>query len=467
MFGKRKISKEKKELVAFAHKVLAYRRDLIDIKIIQDIENAAAEYESAPDEASDQAIAKSKKKKLEDLLNKHGGKIYKGRKIAENVEMVIVAAVLAIGVRTYFIQPFKIPTNSMWPTYAGLNATVYPPSESRPGIPERAFLGATQGLPQSLWGGFNYYITAPSNGELVIPVQLMNQGPLGIVPRTYKEDRQVLGYRIFGRQYTKIPRVKRDYTVLVGGTKVSFDTPADFELDDVVVKSWFPEFDDPNKGLPAVYEAYQAMGKVESTENPAIKLIRTGIQLSTGDTVLDFNINSGDMLFVDRFSYNFVRPNVGAPFVFRTENIPGLRQNNAIGQWIPDERYYIKRLVGEPGDTLEVKGSTLYSNGKAIEGADAFNRNAEIAEGYAGYKAWLYLAPGESETIPEGYFYAMGDNSPHSSDSRFWGWPGSIDPRTPAEVEGEVPINMVPEDDVVGRALFIFYPFSHRWGPAE
>ncbi|MBQ7332699.1 MAG: S26 family signal peptidase, partial [Opitutales bacterium] len=49
--------------------------------------------------------------------------------------------------------------------------------------------------------------------------------------------------------------------------------------------------------------------------------------------------------------------------------------------------------------------------------------------------------------VPEGFFYALGDNSANSYDSRGWGG--------------------VPADDIVGSALFILYPFSSRWGLAE
>ena len=58
-----------------------------------------------------------------------------------------------------------------------------------------------------------------------------------------------------------------------------------------------------------------------------------------------------------------------------------------------------------------------------------------------------YLFRGEPLSVPADSFFAMGDNSANSSDGRVWGF--------------------VPAKDVVGRPLFIYYPFTRRWGPAR
>ena len=49
--------------------------------------------------------------------------------------------------------------------------------------------------------------------------------------------------------------------------------------------------------------------------------------------------------------------------------------------------------------------------------------------------------------IPKDKYYALGDNSYNSQDGRYWGF--------------------VPAKDVVGRPIFVYYPFSRHWGPAR
>jgi signal peptidase I len=65
--------------------------------------------------------------------------------------------------------------------------------------------------------------------------------------------------------------------------------------------------------------------------------------------------------------------------------------------------------------------------------------------GYSNYPGFLYLStPGETFTVPPKSYFALGDNSYNSSDSRAWG--------------------RVPEDNVVGRGLFVYWPFGPHWG---
>ena len=121
-------------------------------------------------------------------------------------------------------------------------------------------------------------------------------------------------------------------------------------------------------------------------------------------------------------------------------------------------QYYVKRLVGTPGDVLEIKAPVLFRNGKPIEGSDAFGKNARREGKFTGYTnnkggaviegtADGTLLPGRTVTVPANAFFALGDNSPNSLDSRYWGF--------------------VPEKDVVGRPMFIYYPLTSRWGPTR
>lgn len=396
--------------------------------------------------------------KTGNLLRKHGGRIYPNTFGAENIEMLVVAAILAIGIRSFFFQPFKIPTNSMWPTYAGMIPVVYQLDEDRPGAVQRA-------VNRVLYWSSNYYIASPATGEVIIPV-------ITAVSDKGAEARLQLPANVEGSQLFGLRKVPlSSYQLLVGDTSVEIDVPQDFPLDPVVLETYFPGYD----SFQAVLTDYRAKGKVEIKarmgSNVPVYLIRTGVQVQRGQPILDFDIKTGDMLFVDRFSYNFVKPAVGEPIVFRTQNIPGLRTAlSERGPFLPDERYYIKRLVGEGGDTLSIDGTTLLRNGEPVTGASAFGLNAAQKNDYPGYEARWALAPGKSETVRDGYFYAMGDNSPESYDSRGWGYDFGgryIDKRTPDERSAGVPDKQVPMRDVVGKAMFIFYPFEPRWGAAK
>ena len=166
-----------------------------------------------------------------------------------------------------------------------------------------------------------------------------------------------------------------------------------------------------------------------------VVMIPLGRTVQAGQPILRFDLMTGDQLFVDRFSYHFFRPKVGDGFVFRTGNIPRINQ----------DEYYIKRLVGVPGDTLEVRQPVLYRNGRPITGAQAFGFNANRVAPYTGYTFGLDPAgrrqsssSGKTLLVPPRSFFAMGDNSSNSSDGRVWGF--------------------VPAADVIGRPLFVLFP---------
>ena len=89
----------------------------------------------------------------------------------------------------------------------------------------------------------------------------------------------------------------------------------------------------------------------------------------------------------------------------------------------------------------------LYRNGRPITGAAAFGKNSRKDGLYPGYTASGLLDFGQVVHVPAQSYFAMGDNSPKSKDSRYWGF--------------------VPEKEVVGRPIFIYYPLTSRWGPAK
>lgn len=161
----------------------------------------------------------------------------------------------------------------------------------------------------------------------------------------------------------------------------------------------------------------------------------------SGQVIARGYVSKGDYVFVDKISYHFRRPARDDVFVFRTEGIAGIGAGQIeAGQPVKGD-FYIKRLAGLPGDELRIDAPRLYLNGALAEGL-GFARVMTEANGYRGYGNIRYAKylrnPDEIFKLPPGEYFALGDNSYSSSDSRFWG--------------------TVPEDNVVGRGYFVYWP---------
>lgn len=92
-----------------------------------------------------------------------------------------------------------------------------------------------------------------------------------------------------------------------------------------------------------------------------------------------------------------------------------------------EEEVWVKRLIGLPGDTIEVRDGTLYRNGQAVD--EPFIR-----------EPMRYTMP--AVTVPEGHYFVLGDNRNSSEDSHRWDQP------------------FLSEDRVIGKAVATYYPFS-------
>ena len=88
--------------------------------------------------------------------------------------------------------------------------------------------------------------------------------------------------------------------------------------------------------------------------------------INQGEIVIAFDILLGDALFVDRMTYNFIKPKVGDPAVFRTASIDDFNRQLEVPvrNFIGEDKYYIKRLIGEPGDELQmIVPDEIFTNG--------------------------------------------------------------------------------------------------------
>jgi signal peptidase I len=129
-----------------------------------------------------------------------------------------------------------------------------------------------------------------------------------------------------------------------------------------------------------------------------------------------------DRLIIEKVTFRFRTPERGEIIVFHPPE--GLRRQQ------PDfNDALIKRVIGLPGDTLQITGGQVYVDGEAI--VEAYISEPPNAE-------W---GPAE---IPEQSYFVLGDNRNRSNDSRFWGY--------------------VHDDDIIGRAVFRFWPINRIGG---
>lgn len=139
----------------------------------------------------------------------------------------------------------------------------------------------------------------------------------------------------------------------------------------------------------------------------------------------------GDLILVNKFIY-------GAKIPFTNLSLPKLRdptRADVIVFIYPEnpKKDFIKRLVGLPGETLEIKNGTVYINNEPLQ-ANAFSQRYY-------YNRGDFSEEGEKIIIPEDSFFVLGDNSASSQDSRYWGF--------------------VPHKNILGKAILIYWP-PHR-----
>ena len=140
---------------------------------------------------------------------------------------------------------------------------------------------------------------------------------------------------------------------------------------------------------------------------------RTRVSGSSMETTL----SDGDNLIVDKLSYRFQEPKRFDIVVF-----PYKYEENT---------YYIKRIIGLPGDTVQVKDGYTYINGELLE-SDIYGAEVMIEAGTAS----------EPITLGEDEYFVLGDNRNHSLDSR--------DPS----------VGILKREDLIGRAWVRIYPFD-------
>src|SRR5437867_4731704 len=349
--------KHSRLLLRHAQKYLRYKKDLLSASSREEIVTGIDSLRTALRERDHERI-QDRAEALDKTLHKLTPVNWESH-WRENCEVILVAIVVAVGIRSYFLQPFKIPTGSMQPT---LNGIIGHPS------------------------------TAP-------------------VPNIL---RQIADFIILGRNYIDVVSRQDDQVLQIAQKKFFFF----FTFSRLICQQQNFLVYAPPETLSHDFNVFP--GRLYHRD----EIIARGA------------VDTGDQVFVDKFSYNFVKPHRGDVFVFRTKNIPDIGDQT---------QFYIKRLAGLPGDTLRIEPPKLYVDGKVVEGF-GFERVMEARDGYRGYgPGHLAMSdPTKTFQVPGHSYFAMGDNSYNSFDSRWWG--------------------PVPERNLVGRGLFVYWPFIPHWG---
>lgn len=155
---------------------------------------------------------------------------------------------------------------------------------------------------------------------------------------------------------------------------------------------------------------------------------------------------TGDKILVNKFIYRWKRdPQRGDIVVFTTRGIQGLYEprkpgpfNNLLKVFGWDgSKDFIKRLVGLPGDKVEIKKGKILINGQILDEPPVFNQ-------FTYYNTGRYGKERDAIIIPENVYFVLGDNSANSKDSRYWGF--------------------VPRENLKGNAFCIYWPPSRIGG---
>jgi signal peptidase I len=134
-------------------------------------------------------------------------------------------------------------------------------------------------------------------------------------------------------------------------------------------------------------------------------------------------LHDQNRMIVNKLSYNIGEPERFDIVVFHA----------------PEQKDYIKRVIGLPGDHVEYKNDTLYINGKPIEERYLKGAKAEIIDAPLTFDFELEELWGQ-KTVPEGHLFVMGDNRRYSKDSRS--------------------IGFVSMEEVIGETGVVYWPIS-------
>jgi signal peptidase I len=381
-------------------KITRAQSDLLKSDDVLEIQEACNQLRAVIHETRGREKLQSAMKEVERVANKRL-QPYPHASMRENVEVVLVAVAVAMGIRTFFLQPFKIPTGSMQPTLFGIT------HEDFRNQPDVVFPTGVEKWFDRIFRGVKYvHIVAKEGG--------------------YLEDFEPL---------TKVMKVRNRQRFKVGGVWYSVSG-----LHDELIGGKYNR-----AGLH--FDPYTGRGN----------------QLfEKGDDIVKLKLISGDHLFVDRMTYNFRTPFRGEIVVFATKGIPQIAQNQfyikrlvALGDEevrVADDRHMW--IDGDRMDAATYRFENVYGFDPKDEARDS-HWSGHVNNGTS-RRPGMNLAPlfpGETQFVPgtsqvqvvpnsfkvrPNHLLVFGDNTLNSLDSRAWG--------------------DFTRTNVIGKSAFVYWP---------
>jgi signal peptidase I len=357
-------------------KILNHQRDILSPQSVAAVQGAVWDLQRAIAETPEKEALEKQMESLEKAVNdpKKGLKPYPNATWRENCEVLLVALAVAMAIRTFFLQPFKIPTGSMQPTLFGVTSI---PDATHGG--EEIYQQTNFEMPSGLARIREWF-----QGVSYVDVKANVDGELERVEGPFK----ILIFNIFQR-------------IQIGGKIHWILFPPDF----------------------GGYTLQQRAGMLP------------GKFYHRGEQVVRMRVISGDHLFVDRLTYNFRPPKRGEIIVFETKGINGLPQDQfyikrlvGLGSeriQIGNDRHLI--INGERLDASTPHFEKVYSfdpKTPPMESHYSGHVNDRVAhEYYPHMYGSMPLFPDQNAvyTVQQDHFVVMGDNTLNSLDSRYWG----------------------------------------------
>lgn len=220
---------------------------------------------------------------------------------------------------------------------------------------------------------------------------------------------------------------------------------------------------------PAVKEGWEWI-KAVVTAFAIVLVLKTVIaqQFTIPSASMEPNLYEGDYILVTKYSYGWSHHSIlFSPPLFKGRIFGREPQRGDIIVFkLPRDGHtdYIKRLIGLPGDRIQVRGGAVVLNGKMLQreqtdlvqedvGYGDIRTVARIRETMTGGRAYMtndYGQGGQLDdtpvfTVPEGHYFFMGDNRDNSQDSR---------------LPQAVGVGLVPAENLVGKAQIILFSWN-------